>query len=239
MLHARIYFRVPFWKCVPQVFQLWSKQSISWGGGEDWISGRRNLLFKGSRSDLRFTQTPVIWISGATLSEVKQVSRETTRWPPASVKLKLHRIHLLSSTSLYGKAHTQAHERLYLRLTSWGESRYFSVYGATARPKLESGSFTVLCTWIYPILCKFYVGLGSLQLKIRFSLNVTNILDIVHHLRICQAQSLECVFVVIKYTVSLDSLEWASLIHWTLIWYFITHSIHSVLLKLSKCKVTQ
>ena len=109
-------------------------------------------------------------------------------------------IYLLSSTSIHGKAHTQAHERLYLRLTSWGESRYFSVYGATPRSILESGTFTVLCSWIYSILYKFLSGVRSLQLKIQYSFNVTNILGIVHHLRICQTRSFERVFVVISYT---------------------------------------
>jgi hypothetical protein len=59
---------------MPQVFHPWSRQSINWGG----ILGRRNFLFKGSGSVLGSTQVPVIWVLGATLSEVKQVSRETT-----------------------------------------------------------------------------------------------------------------------------------------------------------------
>ena len=151
----------------------------------------------------------------------------------------LHGIHLLSSTSLHGEVTTQAHEPLYLLLTSWGVSRYFSVYGATPRPMLESGTFTVLCTWIYSILCKLHAGLRSLQLKIRFTLNVTNILGIVHHLMICQTQSFEGVFVVIRYTDCLDSLERASLIYWTLVWYYIIHSIHSVSLQLSRRQITQ
>jgi len=54
-------------------------------------------------------------------------------------------------------------------------------------------------------------------LKTRFSLNVTNILDIAHHLTICQTQSFERVFVVIKYTDCLVSLEGARHIHWTLV----------------------
>jgi len=153
--------------------------------------------------------------------------------------LSIHGIHLLSSTSLHGKVHTQAHERLYLRLTSWGESRYFSVYGATPWSILEFGTFIVLCSWIYSILCKLLAGLWSLQLKIQYSLNVTNILGIVHHLRICQTRSFERVFVVIRYTDCLGSLERSSLIHFTLLWYFIIQSIHSASLQLSKCQVTQ
>jgi len=70
---------------------------------------------------------------------------------------------------------------------------------------------------VYPILCKLYVGLRSLNLKIRFKLNITNILDIVRYLRIFQKQSFERVFVVIRYTDCLGSLERASRIHWTLI----------------------
>ena len=49
------------------------------------------------------------------------------------------------------------------------------------------------------------------------SLNLTNVLGIVHHLRICQTQSFECAFVVIRYRDCLGSLERASLIHWTLV----------------------
>ena len=153
--------------------------------------------------------------------------------------LSEHGIHLLPSTSLHSDVYTEAHERLYLRLTSWAEPRYFSIYGATPRPKLECGTFTVLWTSIYPILSKLHLGLRSLQLKTRFRLNVTNILDIAHHLTICQTQSFERVFVVIRYTDCLVSLEGASPIHWMLVWYFITHSVHSVSLQLSKCQVTQ
>ena len=153
--------------------------------------------------------------------------------------LSEHEIHLLSSTSLHSDVYTEAHERLFLRLTSWGEQRYFSIYGATPRPKLECGTFTALRTWLYAILCKLHVGLRSLQLKIWFSLNVTNILDIAHHLTICQTRNFERVLVVIGYTDCLVCLEAAGPIHWTLVWYFIIHSVHSVSLQLSKCQVTQ
>jgi len=54
-------------------------------------------------------------------------------------------------------------------------------------------------------------------LKIRFSLNVTNILDIAHRLTICQTQSFERIFVVIRHTDCLVSTEGASPIHWTMI----------------------
>ena len=151
--------------------------------------------------------------------------------------LSVHGIHLLSSTPLHGEAHTYAHERLYLRLTRWGEPRYFSIYWAISRPKLESGTIIVLCTWIRPTLCKLYVELRSPKIKIWFSLNITSILEIAHLLRICQTQSFERVFVVIIYTDSLLSLEGASRFHRTLIWYFIIHPIHPVSLKLSKRKV--
>jgi hypothetical protein len=81
--------------------------------------------------------------------------------------------------------------------------------------------------------------LRSMQFKMQFSLNVTSILDVVQHLRICQTQSFERIFVVVRYTDYLDSLEIASRIHWAPIWYFIIHTTHSVSLKLSKCKVIQ
>lgn len=47
-------------------------------------------------------------------------------------------------------------------------------------------------------------------MKIRLSLNIIDILEIAHHLRICQTQSFERVFVVIRYTDCLGSLERAS-----------------------------
>jgi hypothetical protein len=154
--------------------------------------------------------------------------------------IRVHGIHLISSTSLHGEAHTwTTHERLCLRFTSWGEPRYFPIYWATLRSKLESGTFTVLCPWIHPTICKLYVELRSSQLQIWFGLNMINILEIAHHLRICQTKRFERVFIVIIFTYSLVSLERASRINWTLIWYFMIHSIHTVSLKLFKCKLTQ
>jgi len=107
-------------------------------------------------------------IGSSTLGSEASVTWNYTLTSSFVSNLSVYGIHFLSSTSLHGKAQTQAHEGLYLRLTNWGKSQYFSVYGATLRPKLEFGSFTGLCTWIYPII---WVTVTAVENAIQFKCN--------------------------------------------------------------------
>ena len=87
MLHARKTFRLALWECLPQVFSSGIDNRPVGGGGGDFREEKLTIQ--------RVQTSPGIHPRSCNMGirsyflGSEEVSHETTRWPPPSVKLKL------------------------------------------------------------------------------------------------------------------------------------------------------